>query len=63
MLCSNRKRRRGNWWFNRADYAEAVRCYKAAVDFLDDTDEVAYEQQISPQVIFVCKKKIIKFLC
>jgi len=34
----HRKRTRGNWWFARGDYSEAVQCYKAAVDFLDDTE-------------------------
>jgi len=33
-----RKRARGNWWYARGDHSEAVQCYKAAVDFLDDTE-------------------------
>lgn len=38
-LClRNRKRERGNWWFNRGDYSKAIQCYSAAVDFLDDAE-------------------------
>ena len=51
-MLSNRKRLRGNWWFNRADYEEAVQCYKAAVDFLDDNDEIDFDTDTRPEVVY-----------
>ncbi|KAA0186607.1 hypothetical protein HAZT_HAZT004738 [Hyalella azteca] len=54
----NRKRIRGNWWFNRGDYSEAVQCYKAAVDFLDDTEEVNFDQEAKPEVLAILEERL-----
>jgi len=32
----NRKRDRGNHWYSREDYSQAVQCYRKAVEYLDD---------------------------
>ena len=31
-----RKRDRGNWWYAREDFTNAVHCYRKAVEYLDD---------------------------
>ena len=31
-----RKRERGNWWYNRQEYRQAIQCYRSAIDYLDD---------------------------
>lgn len=49
MEVGNRKRERGNWWFNRGEYAKAIQCYSAAVDFLDDA-EAEYGEDVRPEV-------------
>ncbi|KAF2346269.1 Tetratricopeptide repeat, partial [Trinorchestia longiramus] len=54
----NRKRIRGNWWFNRGDYSEAVQCYKAAVDFLDDTEEVNFDEDTKSEVLLILGERL-----
>ncbi|XP_045604681.1 peptidyl-prolyl cis-trans isomerase FKBP8 [Procambarus clarkii] len=49
MVIGNRKRERGNWWFNREEYSMAIQCYSAAIDFLDDAEE-EYGDDIRPEV-------------
>lgn len=49
MEIGNRKRERGNWWFNRGEYSKAIQCYSAAVDFLDDA-EAEYGEDVRPEV-------------
>ncbi|XP_071512246.1 peptidyl-prolyl cis-trans isomerase FKBP8 isoform X1 [Panulirus ornatus] len=49
MVIGNRKRERGNWWFNREEYSMAIQCYSAAVDFLDDAEE-EYGENVRPEV-------------
>ncbi|KAK8735326.1 hypothetical protein OTU49_005617 [Cherax quadricarinatus] len=49
MVIGNRKRERGNWWFNRDEYSMAIQCYSAAVDFLDDAEE-EYGENVRPEV-------------
>ncbi|XP_042227967.1 peptidyl-prolyl cis-trans isomerase FKBP8-like [Homarus americanus] len=48
-VIGNRKRERGNWWFNREEYTMAIHCYSAAIDFLDDAQE-EYGDNIKPEV-------------
>merc|ERR1712200_213611 len=31
-----RKKERGNFWFSRSQYSQAVQCYRKAVEFFDD---------------------------
>lgn len=49
MSIGNRKRERGNWWFNREEYATAIQCYSAAVDYLDDATE-EYGEEVRDEV-------------
>lgn len=48
-IIGNRKRERGNWWFNRQEYSMAIQCYNAAIDFLDDAEE-EYGDDVTPEV-------------
>ncbi|XP_042883136.1 peptidyl-prolyl cis-trans isomerase FKBP8-like [Penaeus japonicus] len=49
MTIGNRKRERGNWWFNREEYTTAIHCYSAAVDYLDDATE-EYGEEVRDEV-------------
>lgn len=57
MEIGNRKRERGNWWFNRGEYAKAIQCYSAAVDFLDDA-EVEYGEDVRPEVQTILAERL-----
>ncbi|XP_030745622.1 peptidyl-prolyl cis-trans isomerase FKBP8-like [Sitophilus oryzae] len=41
----NKKRERGNWWYQRGENTLAVQCYRRALDFLDEveTERDAYK--------------------
>jgi len=34
----NRKRQRGNWWYEREESSLAVQCYRRAIEFFDETE-------------------------
>ncbi|XP_067002036.2 peptidyl-prolyl cis-trans isomerase FKBP8 [Anabrus simplex] len=34
----NKKRERGNWWYERENYTAAIQCYRRAVEYLDELD-------------------------
>lgn len=35
---SNKKRERGNFWYERNEYNSAIQLYRRALEYLDDTD-------------------------
>lgn len=35
---SNRKRERGNFWFERKEYNLSIQSYRRALEYLDDTE-------------------------
>lgn len=37
-FCSNKKRERGNFWYERNEYNLAIQLYRRALEYLDDTD-------------------------
>ena len=39
MSLGNRKKERGNFWFQRQDYSTSISCYKNALKLIDATDE------------------------
>ncbi|XP_076039992.1 peptidyl-prolyl cis-trans isomerase zonda [Oratosquilla oratoria] len=53
----NRKRERGNWWYNRGEYMQAIQCYSAAIDFLDDTSDDITEDA-TPEVIEILEERL-----
>ncbi|XP_076331990.1 peptidyl-prolyl cis-trans isomerase FKBP8-like isoform X2 [Tachypleus tridentatus] len=36
MKIGDEKRERGNFWYGRSDYSNAIHCYRRSLDFLDD---------------------------
>ncbi|XP_060536324.1 peptidyl-prolyl cis-trans isomerase FKBP8 [Cylas formicarius] len=34
----NKKRERGNWWYQRGDNTQAIQCYRRALDYLDEVE-------------------------
>ncbi|XP_068241907.1 peptidyl-prolyl cis-trans isomerase FKBP8 [Palaemon carinicauda] len=57
MIIGNRKRERGNWWFNRQEYPLAIQCYSAAIDFLDDAEE-EYGDEVKPEVQGILEERL-----
>ncbi|KAK3856238.1 hypothetical protein Pcinc_037422 [Petrolisthes cinctipes] len=57
MVIGNRKRERGNWWFNREEYSLAIQCYNAAIDFLDDAEE-EYGEDVKPEVNAILSERL-----
>ncbi|KAK7073188.1 Peptidyl-prolyl cis-trans isomerase fkbp8 [Halocaridina rubra] len=57
MAIGNRKRERGNWWFNRQEYGMAIQCYSSAVDFLDD-DAEEYGEDVRPEVKDILEERL-----
>lgn len=37
--CSNQKRERGNFWYDRSEFNLAIQLYRRALEYLDDTDK------------------------
>lgn len=57
IVIGNRKRERGNWWFNRQEYSLAIQCYSAAIDYLDDAEE-EYGEDIRPEVQGILEERL-----
>lgn len=36
---SDRKRQRGNFWYDRSEYNLAIQLYRRSLEYLDDTDK------------------------
>ncbi|XP_023345477.1 peptidyl-prolyl cis-trans isomerase FKBP8 isoform X3 [Eurytemora carolleeae] len=47
-VIGNEKRLRGNYWFNRGDYSQAIQCYRKAAEFL--YDENLDDQELEAQM-------------
>ncbi|ENN70253.1 hypothetical protein YQE_13036, partial [Dendroctonus ponderosae] len=41
----NKKRERGNWWYQRGENTLAVQCYRRALDYLDEVESENPEHQ------------------
>lgn len=57
MVIGNRKRERGNFWFNRSEYTMAIQCYSASLDFFDDAEE-EYGDEVRPEVKPILEERL-----
>lgn len=49
----NRKRERGNFWYERNEFNLAIQLYRRALEYLDDTDKYVGEKESEPvEVMF-----------
>ncbi|KAF4528212.1 hypothetical protein B566_EDAN016833 [Ephemera danica] len=38
MFFRNKKRERGNWWYQREEHSLAIQCYRKALEYLDEAE-------------------------
>ncbi|CAL4120323.1 unnamed protein product, partial [Meganyctiphanes norvegica] len=57
MVIGNRKRERGNFWFNREEYTMAIQCYSACLDFFDDAEE-EYGEEVRDEVKPILEERL-----
>lgn len=50
LLYSDRKRQRGNFWYERSEFNLAIQSYRRSLEYLDDTDKYVGESSKKEEV-------------
>lgn len=50
FICSDHKRQRGNFWYERSEFNLAIQLYRRSLEYLDDTDKYVGESSKKEEV-------------